>query len=444
MRSTPNTLLLILLASFAIFLIFLPLDELWWDPAVYIGIGKYLWSGGESGFIEPSRPLMLPFLLGFFWKIGVNEAIAAQALALLFSLGTLILTYMLGKRLHGEYVGLLAAFFVAFTPTFLFFSSQALTEIPSTFFLLLGINLFFRQRHLEAGMWMGVAFATRYFQAFFIVIFFIALLLLRKKRKKTSLIPMLKGFLLVVIPLLLLFMAMYSNPLKPFTLQYELSTSTGVIYGQPFFFYFVSLLKENFFLLAMCALPFLKNREETKIIAIPALLTLLVYSIFPHKEIRILLVILPLLFIVASYTIVSLGHRWGNTFPQVPIVFALLVLVWLSISLTNFFPLHKPLVSLQENYFKNHMKIHEDKLYWISNPKYALYSDAKVAGLMYYPEIAGTPDTALISSCDFEGNTAEYYAKTMQHVAMVEQTMRNIYTSSENGCVYRMFEKITS
>ena len=44
--------------------------DIWWDSSVYLGIGKYIYSSGEAGLWEPSRPLVWPLMLGFFWEMG--------------------------------------------------------------------------------------------------------------------------------------------------------------------------------------------------------------------------------------------------------------------------------------------------------------------------------------------------------------------------------------
>ena len=46
-----------------------------WDEAVYIGIGKYIWSAGNIGLWEEIRPLGLTFLFGAVWKLGFNPVI---------------------------------------------------------------------------------------------------------------------------------------------------------------------------------------------------------------------------------------------------------------------------------------------------------------------------------------------------------------------------------
>jgi len=126
-----------------------PLD---WDSAVYIGMGKYIFSFGDSGLWEASRPLLWPIILGLIWKIGLNPVIFGKAISLLFAIGCIFMTYLLGKEVFDENTGLLAAIFIAFTPAFFLAGSQIMTEIPSAFFALTGVYLFIRKRYAYSGI----------------------------------------------------------------------------------------------------------------------------------------------------------------------------------------------------------------------------------------------------------------------------------------------------
>ena len=118
-------------------LVFLKFNsDVWWDSAVYIGMGKYIYSLGESGFWEEFRPLVLPIILGLANIIKVDMLYFGRFVSILFSILVIFLVYKLGTRIFGRNVGLLASFFIAFSYTFIFFSQQILTEIPSTLFLL--------------------------------------------------------------------------------------------------------------------------------------------------------------------------------------------------------------------------------------------------------------------------------------------------------------------
>jgi hypothetical protein len=223
--------------------------------------------------------------------------------------------------------------------------------------------------------------------------------------------------------------------------------NTGVIYSEHTLFYVISLIKENFFVLALLILPFIKLSKETKLIAMPTLLTFLTYSLFSHKEMRLLLVVFPLITILAAHSAITLYNLFSKWNKELSKSFAIsLIAFWfvlLFMGIINFVGPSNPANS-QEEMFQVYMQKHQDKEFWTSNPKYALHSDAKVSGLMYYPLVFGTPDVALVNSCDFLGNNEAYTAKTAKHIAIVENTMENTYTATENGCTYRIFERTTS
>jgi len=133
-----------------------------WDEAVYLGIGKFLWSAGGAGLWEIIRPIGLPFLIGLPWKIGLDQIFWAEIIAIAFSSGCILLTYRLGAKMHSKTAGAIAAMMLATAPTFFLYSGYVLTDIPSTFFLLLAINFFYDKRIAWSGLAAGIAFMFRY------------------------------------------------------------------------------------------------------------------------------------------------------------------------------------------------------------------------------------------------------------------------------------------
>ena len=111
---------------------------LWWDEAVYMGMGKYLFSSGNIGFWEIVRPIGLPLILGLIWKSGLNYLFFSEFMVILFSIGNIILTYMIGKKAVNKKVGFIASLMLAITSVFFLYTNYILTEIPSTFFILFG------------------------------------------------------------------------------------------------------------------------------------------------------------------------------------------------------------------------------------------------------------------------------------------------------------------
>src|SRR3989344_7277786 len=94
-----------------------------WDEAIYIGIGKYLWSAGQAGLFDIQRPLLLPLIIGLFWRLGLNPIIAGEILGIIFSSGLIFAGYLVGRRLVNEKVGLIASMITATLPAIVLYSS---------------------------------------------------------------------------------------------------------------------------------------------------------------------------------------------------------------------------------------------------------------------------------------------------------------------------------
>ncbi|MBD3303963.1 hypothetical protein GF343_02370, partial [Candidatus Woesearchaeota archaeon] len=101
-----NKLFVVLLAVvFLVHLVFLPgFHEIWWDSGVYLGMGKYLFSGGSAGLWEHIRPPLLPVFLGLIWLAGLPVQLAGMFLEILFSLGAVFLFYGVTKHYFRERV----------------------------------------------------------------------------------------------------------------------------------------------------------------------------------------------------------------------------------------------------------------------------------------------------------------------------------------------------
>ena len=174
----------ILLLFFVINLLTIPnYTIVWWDSAVYIGMGKYIYSFGNSGFWEASRPLVWPLLLGFFWKVGLNAVFFGRLLELLFAAGCILLTYLIGKQIFNRKTGILSALFLAFSPTFYFFSTISLSEIPSLFFALISIYFFINKKYFLTGLFSGLAFMTRFLESLVFIAILLIFILYSKKNK---------------------------------------------------------------------------------------------------------------------------------------------------------------------------------------------------------------------------------------------------------------------
>ena len=367
-------------------------------------------------------------------------------IAILFSLGLIYLCYLLGKRLFSEDAGLLASFFLACSQSFLLFSHRPLSEIPSAFFLLLGILLLIKSRFFLAGTVFGLSILMRFYQGISIAFIILSFFLFSKERREWKIaIPKLAaGILAILSPYFLLAWQYFGDPLYPLMLQSFLSAQSGMIYVQPWWFYIFNLLKENFLLIVLLALPFFWREKNINFLSFPALSLLLIYSMLSHKEMRLLLPFLPLLLIVLAYCVLRLLGRIKNRTLSIGAAFLLFSGV-LGVSLLHIAPSwsDKHEESVQEKFFQQKLKSAQGSVF-ITNPKYALASDARIAGLLYYPLVQGAPDIAFVNPCDLEGNSKEYESLTKQNLKDAVSSLSKTYSAMENGCEYSIYEMITS
>lgn len=109
---------------------------------------------GEHYFYKP--PL-------YFWLLGASTGlfgdneVALRLPGALFSLGTMALTYQLGKALFSREAGFGAAFVVATTYVFLWYGPRVLLDSSLTFFITLALLAWVRPYFLGSSPWWYVA-----------------------------------------------------------------------------------------------------------------------------------------------------------------------------------------------------------------------------------------------------------------------------------------------
>ena len=118
---------------------------------------------------------VLPYLLaavaglGGCVGVGVDALVIGRVLAALFDVGTVALTFALGRRVYGEWAGLLAAGFVSLMVVHVQQAHFYTPDVPLAFFsagaLILTARLAERGRALDgllAGVWAGLALGTKF------------------------------------------------------------------------------------------------------------------------------------------------------------------------------------------------------------------------------------------------------------------------------------------
>lgn len=448
-------IIIIFLLANAAFLVFY--NDVWWDSSVYIGMGKYMFSLGESGLWEESRPLVLPFILGLGWKLGFSLIYFGRTVSMIFAALVLLMTYLIGTRLFSRKIGLMAAFFTAFSYSFLFFSPNILTEIPSTFFMLLAFYFFIRERFFLTGAFSGLALMTRFFQAFTLIGLALTIFCHIKKRNFSKrILYFLAGILIIVLPYLLLNYYLYSDILLPFRVQAHLTKTTGWMLYNENLFYFKGLLKENFFILSLLALPFFfrKNHRFYALALVP-LIYISVFSFVRHKEMRFMIQVLPFLYLLASYCLVQLYGRIKWKKPVIGLFF-IMALLWLGI--TSSLLKSSIAYSQQRNdkalaFFQNYLNENQGNI-WITNPLYALHSDAKIQGLLYFYSSENLAEfidrnkedveIVLFNECDMPCNPEDALClKSRSMLKSLLPQFRKIYEKNIESCNYRIYAKAT-
>ena len=444
-----------------IFLIFFQ-ENVWWDSAVYIGMGKYIFSYGNSGLWEASRPLIWPLILGFFWKFGFS-ILFFRVLELFFAVGCIYLAYLIAKDVFNKKVALFSALFLAFSPTFYFFSAILLSEISSLFFALLSVYFFINKRFFLTGLFSGAAFMARFLQLFvFIAMFFIFAFNYKKNRLLfKNFLSIVSGFFIVAAPYLLFNHLVYNNAFYPFILQKFLTENTGFVFHQPFWFYLINLLSEN--ILALISIfglyLIIKNSPNFKQITIASIF--LIFFIFMnfinHKEMRILIVALPYLYIIASYPLNYIIEKLKTKnvlfYPFIILIFSILFLQ----SFSNIYALEYNELQQKNKYAAFQDYLGNDDIkgnIWISNPVFALYTDKKINELLYYPTFNTVKynelknkfkqgSHVLIDTCDIacEPVAAACPKEKAEFLTLLEENFNQVYHSKIGNCRQFIFTK---
>jgi len=359
--------------------------DLWWDSSVYIGMGKYIYSFGEIGLYEDSRPLIWPLILGFIWKLGLDVVFFGKLLVLLFGVGIIILTYLIAYELFNKKIALLSSLLLTFSPTFFLFSSIMFTGIPSTFFAVLGFYLFIKKHYSLSGLFFGIGFMTRFFQMSVIIpvyLYFIYLVY-RKKATIKEFVKSILFFLIPLVPYLILNLILFNNPFYPFLLGSYMAQFTGWIFNQPFSFYFVNLVKENILLLfSILGIIFIFRKEKLSKFAIPFvfLFAFIPYNLVHHKEMRYLLPIFPFLYILTGYGIIKFTGLFKKYNHSILLLILALGIFQIApqLKLNGYDDKLDPFYNfVQSNDIKGSL--------WISNPSFIVNTNSRADELIYYP-----------------------------------------------------------
>lgn len=140
------------------------------DEAVYMGQAAALAEVPELAALFPifrAHPLLAQSILAVFFRFGVSDVLG-RLVAAFFGIGTIFLTYRVGRRLYGEWAGSWAALLLAVMPYHVIVSRQFLLDVPLAFFATLTLLLLADyaehqepSRLYAAGAGMGLVFLSK-------------------------------------------------------------------------------------------------------------------------------------------------------------------------------------------------------------------------------------------------------------------------------------------
>lgn len=458
LKNNMGIIVIIVLFLCANILFLISYNDVWWDSAVYIGMGKYIYSLGNSGFWESSRPVIWSLLLGFLWKIGLNVISAGRVMEILFGGLCILFTYLIGKKLFGKKTALLSSIFLALSPTFFFFDGIMLTEIVSTFFALVAIYFFIEKKYFLSGVLIGISFMTRFLQVFVLISVFLAILMSPNQKNIKNLKRVMTGFLLVIMPFLTLNQIFYNNALYPFLQQIFLSSNSGWPNHHSIGYYFIELFNENFLYLSSILglmLIFKKKGMNKTLIATIFLVFFVFFNLIKQKEMRFLIVLLPYMYLFMSFSLLQFLNRLKNKTAKS--LFIALIIVSFVLSLNTIYTYHKNELNKNNPYAAFQGKLKEtgsNSSIWISNPVITVFRDIKADKLMYYPvfnkdkkdELVKdfkSADFIFVDSCDLACKPSDVKCEGYKSelLAFFKQQFRTIYSSRIKECQQFIFQK---
>lgn len=455
-----NLIFYILLSALAVRLIFLfDYHEIWWDAAVYIGMGKYILSFAQQGLWEPIRPIIWPLLLGLIWKIKINTTFFGIILTTMFSLAIIYLTYSIAKENYDKNTAAIASILVAFSSIFFFFNYRLYVEIPSLFFVLLSLFLIYKKRYFFSGISIALAFLTKFPSGIFLITL-LPLIIYKKDLK--PFFYYIAGFTTATAPYLILNYILYNNPVFPFTSASEIITKVAgcnYINYHPWHSYFIFIIKDNFFnIFTLAGLYFtLKKPSRKNITVVLSLLFPLVYFMQMNcREYRYIIMFIPFLSILSAYGISKSFSRVIKKYSK--IIFIIIGIISITLAMTYYYdnePKAKIIPREEFYHFATGKNITGE--IWIANPQVNLYVQKKVK-LLYYPlytseSITDIEDYMITSNTSYifldtcgGGMTCipedtECKRKTAEFISSIKSNFNQKFHKKFGICDYYIFEE---
>ncbi|MBI5393124.1 glycosyltransferase family 39 protein [Candidatus Woesearchaeota archaeon] len=397
-------IIIVLFLTIKLFFLF-RFHTLIWDEAVYIAMGKYIYSLGQQGILEIIRPIGLPSIFGLSWKLFDNYIVIDEIIELLFAAGSIILVYLIATKVFNKKTAIFAALLYAFTPLFFLYAGYFLSEIPSTFFILLSIYFFIQQKYISSAIAAGAALYFRLPQGLFLIIVGITLFIefIRKRKFSktvTNGLLYLFFFFLILSPYMFINYQLYKDEtcclshalFRPLILaSYHQNNPADALPTITFlekmynaFYYLIIFLKHNillifgFFGIILFFTKRLYKTTNKTFLFVFILISLLYYSIIANKQERFGLVFLPIFSIFAAYGLISTYEKLSKkSFKIAFMVFVgIIMIILLSIDLNFYFWRSAESPEIIKDYYQYYVGKQVDGVILTTDPVPAAYTDA--------------------------------------------------------------------
>ncbi len=148
-----------------------------WDEGSYLMNAQYFRGEGEN--ISSGWPFFTPGFVALAWNITGESIIVGRLISVVFGLLALLVLYKLCEEKFDSPLYPFAVF--ALAPLFIFWSSQIMTETAAFFFLFSGLYALHKDRHLVAGILMGLTATVRYMFILFGIVVLVNYLINKNK-----------------------------------------------------------------------------------------------------------------------------------------------------------------------------------------------------------------------------------------------------------------------
>lgn len=391
----------ILLIIFILIIVYSLINYIpYWDEAVYINNGKYLYSLGEVSTYEYQRPPLMGIITGFFWFLGLNEILFSKMVLIIIFLLGLFYLYKISEDLK-QGSGIITTLLFTSLSSISFFTNRLLTEIPGACISIIGYYFFTKKRYLLSGFILSLAFLFRYPTGLVFGVLGIFLFIELIKTKKTN--DLLKyglGFSILTVPFIILNYILIENTLPffkkilfPFTSAsnmvlanaYDLTT-TGIKYYLKFLFT-ENLLLVFFIIFIIFTIVYKKIRKDVfkNKLYIPVLISILYFfyiSSIVHYEPRYFISALPFFTIIAGITMIYIIEKIN--FQKINLKKIIEFLLILFVIFTFFSVITNQIYEnklIDQNKIKNYYKYIQEidpeyqEYVLIDNPVYGIYNE---------------------------------------------------------------------